>query len=178
MAPAHSAFTLRGLGRCPTLSSLTLVFYVCGFGFNDGTHPSTSISKHARRRLARTGADFALAPRLRRSGRTSPASSSALLSCRAPFSLAARYPEVSDACSIQIEGLDGISLSSGSTTGDFGFATSATSDSAGHPLGLSRRARVGRQRGSARLARRGVMREPTTPSAYAFAGTKAFAVPH
>src|SRR6202000_2410944 len=29
---------LRGLGRCPTLSSLVLVVYVSGFGFKDGTH--------------------------------------------------------------------------------------------------------------------------------------------
>ena len=27
--------TLRGLGRCPTLSSLTLVIYVCGFQYKD-----------------------------------------------------------------------------------------------------------------------------------------------
>jgi uncharacterized protein (TIGR02600 family) len=30
------SITLRGLGRCPMLSSLTIVFYVSGFGFSNG----------------------------------------------------------------------------------------------------------------------------------------------
>ena len=36
------------------------------------------------------------------------------------------YPEVSEACDIQISGLDGISVSSGPASGNFGFASFPT----------------------------------------------------
>jgi len=117
--------TLRGLGRCPTLSSLTLVFYVSGFVFdstantnprvssidfdgmtdNDAAQfwtnnlaPSSSVWEHVTGELVRVFA----------------------VPCT--FHPCCGYPEVDDNCTLQISGLEGTHLSS-SSTNDFGFKT-------------------------------------------------------
>jgi uncharacterized protein (TIGR02600 family) len=126
-----SAIPLRGIGRCPTLSSLTIVFYVCGFGFKNGTfidydatpddpvgdnwninfvNPATSQWKNVTSELVRAF----------------------IVPCT--FQPGCAYPEVSDACEIQIQGLNGITVSSGSKSGGFGFPAVATSLPLGTPL--------------------------------------------
>jgi len=122
-----SQITLRGMGRCPTLSSLTLVFYVCGFEFNN--NPKDIIDYDA------TPDDLAgtswktnfdpNSPTNRWKEVTHELVRAFIVPCT--FQAGCAYPEVSDACDIQISGLNGLSVSSGSSTSDFGFASTTDS---------------------------------------------------
>ncbi|MEI9997672.1 MAG: hypothetical protein WDO13_00090 [Verrucomicrobiota bacterium] len=125
-----SAITLRGLGRCPTLSSLTLVLYVSGFGFSDGSHIDYDETPDA------DGSSWAtnFAPSAagnRWAGVTSERVRAFLVPCT--FQPGCGFPEVSDACEIQIQGLDALSVSSGAQTNGFGFPAAATSLPLGAP---------------------------------------------
>jgi uncharacterized protein (TIGR02600 family) len=88
------------------------------------------------------------------------------------------YPEVSDACAIQISGLNGVHVSSGANSGDFGFAAQAVSLALGNPLKVLSADRAwGGNEGP--MAWRGAGDAFANGGAmnYPFAGTKAFAVP-
>jgi uncharacterized protein (TIGR02600 family) len=117
--------TLRGLGRCPTLSSLTLVLYVCGFGFKDGSvidydaNPDDSSGSSWK-------ANF-LPGSPKWKNVTSELIRAFVVPCT--FQPGCAYPEVSDACTIQITGLNGINVTSHGTTSNFGFPATAASRS-------------------------------------------------
>ncbi len=172
-----SQVTLRGLGRCPTLSSLTLVFYVCGFGFDDGTVIDYDTTPDD---AAGTSwkANFAVGSSTNRWKHvTSELVRAFVVPCT--FHPGCAYPEVSDACDIQIAGLDGISVSSGTASGNFGFAAKANSRLLSDALTVlpAERAWGGNEGPLAwRAAAIDATASGTWPG-YPFAGTKAFAVP-
>ncbi len=176
-----SATTLRGMGRCPTLSSLTLVIYVCGFGFDDGTFIDYDVTPDDA-----TGSNwkknFAIASATNRwSHVTSELVRAFVVPCT--FQPGCAYPEVSDACDIQISGLNGITVSSGTASGDFGFAATSHSRLLSDALTVPPADRAwGGNEGP--LAWRAASLDATytgtitsTGTIYPFSGTKAFAVP-
>jgi len=128
-----SAITLRGLGRCPTLSSLTLVFYVCGFGFDSKTTPSYIDYEETPDDLAGTSWNTYFAPSSPYWQHvTSERIRVVVIPCT--FQPGCGYPEVSDNCTIQISGLNGIGMTS-TNSNDFGFASSvAVSPLLGNPF--------------------------------------------
>jgi len=129
--PVANQMTLRGLGRCPTLSSLTLVFYVCGFQFSDGTvvdfdNPPDDVKGDTWNSYFGPGKTWwtKLKYELVRAF---------VIPCT--FMPACGYPEVSDACKIQIAELSNLQVSSGSSPlAGFGFQDPATSALLGTPF--------------------------------------------
>jgi uncharacterized protein (TIGR02600 family) len=115
--------TLRGMGRCPTLSSLTLVFYVCGFNFKNGTHidyeetPDDAGGSNWKANFLPASTNWANVVSERMRAFVVPAT----------FHPGCGYPEVSDACAIQIKGLDALKISNSTNSGNLGFAGSMTS---------------------------------------------------
>ena len=91
------------------------------------------------------------------------------------------YPEVSDACTIQISGLNNIQVSSpigGTNSGGFGFATNAVSAALGTPLKvLSADRSWGGNEGPVTWRETGDALANGGTTNYPFAGTNAFAVP-
>ncbi len=168
-----SAMTLRGFGRSPTLQSLTLVFYVCGFGFSDGT--SIDFDSAPDEGGSVWAANFQPS-----STKWATVRSELVRAFVVPstFHPGCGFPEVSDACTVQIQGLNGLTVSSGTSTGGFGFAASITSPPLGTPM---TKLPADRAWGGAdgplawRLAQDAAAAGST--STYAFAGTKAFALP-
>jgi uncharacterized protein (TIGR02600 family) len=166
---------LRGMGRCPTLSSLTLVFYVCGFTFD-------AASKMA-------PIDFEVTPDLDGSyWTTNLAPSSPLwehvtgelvrafvVPCT--FQPGCAYPEVNDNCKIQITGLNNIGVTT-STSNDFGFKTTpATSDVLGKALSVTPADRAwGGNEGPLAWRAAALDAQQSGAFTYAFAGTNAFVV--
>lgn len=170
-----TAIPLRGLGRCPTLSSLTLVVYVCGFGFSDGTHvdfdetPDADGSKWS-------GTFGPTASPNRWKNVTSQLVRAFVVPCT--FQPGCAFPEVSDACRIQIQGLDGLTVSSGSKTGGFGFSSVTSSLPLGTPLQTFPAERAwGGNEGPIAWRVAADARTDDATQTYAFAGTKAFAMP-
>ncbi len=173
-----SAVTLRGFGRCPTLSSLTLVFYVCGFKFDSTATASLGVSS----------IDFDTTPDASGSFWTTNLSPSSaiwqhvtaelvrafVVPCT--FQPGCGFPEVSDSCSLQISGLNAISLTS-ATSNDFGFTSPLTSRVLSDALQVAPADRAwGGNEGP--LAWRAAALDAKSSGAftYAFAGTKAMAV--
>lgn len=165
---------LRGLGRYPTLSSLTLVFYVCGFGFKDGSFIDYDMTPDE------DGANWEVnfapdAPTNRWGEVTSELVRAFVVPCT--FQPGCGYPETSDACDIQITGLDRLTVGSDDQVGDFGFPAEATSrllSDAQRVLPVERA--WGGNEGP--LAWRAAALDAVSAAApYAFAGTKPFAVP-
>jgi type II secretory pathway pseudopilin PulG len=85
------------------------------------------------------------------------------------------YPEVSDACTIRISGLKLLTATSNGASGDFGFPAVATSRLLSDALTVAPADRAWGGFEGSRAAALDAMAGGTTP--YAFAGTKAFAVP-
>ncbi len=114
---------LRGFGRCPTLSSLTLVFYVSGFDFDDDTPPVDFEGMKEERATQIWNAHF-----LPASSRWQHVKSEHVRAIVLPctFQPGCAYLEVSAARDIQITGLDGIGVTS-ATSNDFGFDKTLTS---------------------------------------------------
>jgi uncharacterized protein (TIGR02600 family) len=171
-----SAITLRGLGRCPTLSSLTLVFYVCGFGF-DAASKMKPIDFEA---TPDTGGSYwttNLAP-------SSPLwqhVTSVLVRCfvvPSTFQPGCGYPEVGDNCTIKIAGLNGIGMTT-STSNDFGFSsTTPTSDVLGNALSVLPADRAwGGNEGPLAWRAAALDAQKSGPFTYAFAGTTPLVVP-
>ncbi len=166
-----SAITLRSIGRVPTLSSLTLVFYVCGFGLKNGTTIDYEQNPDSDGSSWQT--NFAANP----SNCTNIVNEQVrAFVVPATFVPACGYPEISDNCTIQIAGLNGIGLTT-ATSNDFGFATLATSDPLSTALGLSPADRAwGGNEGPLAWRATGVDAQQSGAFTYAFAGTKAMAV--
>jgi uncharacterized protein (TIGR02600 family) len=172
-----SQVTLRGLGRCPTLSSLTLVLYVSGFGFKDGTSIDYETTPDDASGTS-WNTNFAVgSPTSRWKQVNSELVRAFLVPCT--FQPGCAYPEVSDACDIQITGLNNISVSSATASGNFGFAATANSRLLSDALTVLPAERMwGGNEGPLvwRAAALDAMATGTW-SGYPFAGTKAFAVP-
>ena len=142
----RSAITLRGLGRSPMLSSLTIVFYVSGFTTTTGTFdyetsPDTAAGTSWNTNFGSSSTNW---PHL-----TGELVRAFVVPCT--FQPGCGYPEVSDACKIQIQGLNNIAVSaknkSGTTIkGGFGFPAVATSPRLGTPLKNYSDRELGRQR--------------------------------
>jgi uncharacterized protein (TIGR02600 family) len=169
-----SAITLRGLGRCPTLSSLTLVFYVCGFGFKNGTSidytatPDTASGSSWNTNFVPGSAQW--------KNVVSELVRAFVVPCT--FQPGCGYPEVSDACTLQISGLNGIQVTSGTNSGGFGFATNAVSAALGTPLKvLSADRSWGGNEGPVTWRETGDVLANGGTTNYPFAGTNALAVP-
>jgi uncharacterized protein (TIGR02600 family) len=168
--------TLRGLGRCPTLSSLTLVFYVSGFKFNNNpadivdynlTPDDMAGTNWNKNFNLKSGAS-------RWKNVTHELVRAFLVPCT--FQPGCAYPEVSDACEIEIDGLDGMKISSGSILGDFGFKGKATSRLLSDALKVLPAERMwGGNEGP--LAWRAAAQDTMNNVPYAFAGTTSFPVP-
>jgi len=173
-----SQVTLRGLGRCPTLSSLTLVLYVCGFGFSDGTVIDYEATPDDASGTS-WKTNFAIgSTKSRWKQVTSELVRAFLVPCT--FHPGCAYPEVSDACDIQISGLNGMAVSSGAASGNFGFAATANSRLLSDALTVLPADRTwGGNEGPLawRAAALDAMASGATWAGYPFAGTKAFAVP-
>jgi uncharacterized protein (TIGR02600 family) len=176
LTTTYQGTTLRGIGRCPTLSSLTLVFYVCGYGFDDGTTidydatPDDAVGTSWNK-------NFAVASKTNRwSHVTSALVRAFVIPCT--FQPSCAYPEVSDACTIQISGLNGITVSSGAASGDFGFAaTTNTRLLSDAQTVLPAERAWGGNEGPLAWRAAAIDAMSSTGASYPFAGTKAFAVP-
>jgi uncharacterized protein (TIGR02600 family) len=130
MTDSTSGATLRGFGRCPTLSSLTLVIYVCGFGFDDGSKIDFTATPDDLQGDAWT-ANFNLKPPTNKWNHvTSELLRAFVVPCT--FHPGCAFPEVSDDCYVEISGLDGISVN-GQSNG-FSFPHDAVSGPLGAPL--------------------------------------------
>ena len=171
-----SAITLRGLGRTPALSSLTIVFYVSGFGFTNGktidyeTSPDTQAG-------ASWSTNFANVSTQQWYNTTNSVTSELLRAFVVPctFQPGCGYPEVSDPCTIQIQGLNNLTVKVGTVTGSFGFPAVATSLPLGTPLkNYSDRAWGGNEGPLAWTVTADALAQGQSAS-YAFAGANAFA---
>jgi uncharacterized protein (TIGR02600 family) len=179
--PATSA-ALRGLGRCPTLSSLTLVIYVCGFQFDGGTKNASVLDfTAAPDDLAGTTwkANFDLSSA---GNRWSHVTGELLRAFVVPvtFHPGCGFPEVSDDCALKISGLDGIRIATvdGAASGDFGFSANAVSPLLGAPLQTLAADRAwGGNEGPRAWRLAGDAAAGGGAANYPFAGTKAFTLP-
>ena len=142
---AATGAALRGFGRCPTLSSLTLVIYVCGFGLDDGTKNATTIDFDATPDDVNGTtwlANFDLQnPANKWTHVTSELLRAFVVPCT--FQPGCAFPEVSDACDIEISGLNGLQVGpvEGAGLKRFWFRAECQFASAGdashHPCGGS-----------------------------------------
>jgi uncharacterized protein (TIGR02600 family) len=133
-----SGTALRGLGRCPTLSSLTLVVYVCGFQFDGGTKNASVIDFDVTPddpAGSTWKANFDLSSA---NNRWSHVTGELLRAFIVPvtFHPGCAFPEVSDSCTLKINGLDGIQIATadGAASGNFGFSANAVSPVLGTSL--------------------------------------------
>ena len=170
----NGSITLRGLGRSPMLSSLTLVIYVSGFGFSNGksidyeTSPDTPAGTS-------WSTNFANVATQQWKNSTNSVTSELLRAFVVPctFQPGCGYPEVSDPCTIQIQGLNNLSVKVGTSTGTFGFPGTATSLPLGTPLQYySDRAMGGNEGPLAWTVTADALAQGQNVS-YAFAGTSA-----
>ncbi len=172
------ATALRGLGRCPTLSSLTVVFYVCGFGFDD---KAPDIDYEATPDL--DGSDWKSRFDLQSpTNRWSHVNSELIRAFVVPctFHPGCAYPEVSDACDIEIDGLNGIQLQSvpdPTKVSDFQFPTSTNSALLGTPRKVLLDRAWGGNDGPVPWRATGELLAQQTTSTYPFAGVNSFKLP-
>ena len=169
-----SQITLRGLGRCPTLSSLTLVFYVSGFGFKNGSYidyeetPDNSSGSNWKSNFLPASTNWANVANERVRAFVVPST----------FQPGCAYPEVSDPCTIEITGLDAFNLKNGTTSGSFGFTSPLTSSSLSDAVQVTPSDRAwGGDEGSLAWRAAAVNAQTNTGTfTYPLAGTKAFPI--
>jgi len=164
---------LRGLGRYPTLCGLTLVLYVSGFGFADGT---TIDYETAPDDTAGTSWQANFQPVKSPGSRWSKVNKALVRAFIVPttFQPGCGFPEVSEACSIRIGGLDALTATSKGTTGSFRFPAKCTSPLLSDALKVSPADRAwGGFEGP--VAWRAAAANPA--SGYPLAGTQAVTVP-
>jgi uncharacterized protein (TIGR02600 family) len=179
LATTVSGTTVRGLGRYPTLCGLTLVLYASGFGFSDGTAPVDFDSLSNADAATSWSADFLVTEPP--NSHWSKVNSVLIRAFLVPtlFQPNCGFPEVSEACSLRISGLDALTASVKDTTGkvttgNFGFQPVAISPPLSDALKFAVADRAwGGFEGP--VACRATAADSTTT--YAFAGTKAFTVP-
>ena len=164
--------TLRGFGRCPTLSSLTLVLYVSGFGFKNGSVIDYTATPD---NLAGTSWNANFLPGASQWKNVSSEQIRAFI-VPCTFQPGCAYPEVSDGCTIQISGLDSISVNGNANC--FGFAHTATSLPLGTPLlKLPADRAWGGNEGPVSWREAGDALDSGSSTNYPFAGTSAFQLP-
>jgi len=171
--------TLRGMGRTPTLSSLTLVFYVCGFTFDSTASASLGVSSIDFEKTPDANGAFWTANLAPSSAIWQHVTTELVRAFVVPctFQTGCAYPEVSDNCSIQIAGLNGIGMTTTSSN-DFGFTSgTAASDVLGNALSVQPQDRAwGGNEGPLTWRAASVDAQTTNAFTYAFAGTKALSV--
>jgi uncharacterized protein (TIGR02600 family) len=179
--PGTGTLTLRGFGRCPTLSSLTIVLYVCGFTTSTGTFdyeasPDTPQGASWNANFNVSGAS---------TNAWSKVNAELVRAFVVPctFQPGCGYPEVSDACTIQIQGLNQLTVSVGNLANNnrpvsnLGFPSTTNSFPLGLPLKYySERAGGGNEGPLAWVAAADALAQNSTHP-YAFAGTNAISVP-
>jgi uncharacterized protein (TIGR02600 family) len=165
--------TLRGIGRCPTLSSLTLVFYVCGFGFKNGTYidyeqtPDTASGLSWQTNFPLTSTNWANVTTERIRAFAIPCT----------FTPACGYPEMSEACTIQIKGLNGMAMGNGTSSTNCGFASAPTSRVLSDALKVSPADRAwGGNEGPLAWRAAAIDAQQSTPFTYVFGGTNSFPI--
>jgi uncharacterized protein (TIGR02600 family) len=118
--------TVRGLGRYPTLIGLTLVLYVSGYAFSDGT-PSIDYETTPDAGGSSWSGNFSIqkVP----PSRWSKVNKELVRAFIVPttFQPNCGFPEVSEACSIQIAGLDQLAVTIKGVPTSFGFDKVCTS---------------------------------------------------
>jgi len=181
--PGTGTLVLRGLGRCPTLSSLTIVFYVSGFTYANGT--STGTIDYELNPDTPSGASWnANFGSTSSTNHWSSVNGELIRAFVVPctFQPGCGYPEVSDACSLQIQGLNGLSISYRTPTGlprsaTLGFPAATNSLPLGLPLkNYSERAWGGNEGPMAWVASADALAQNASVH-YPFATTNAFSVP-
>jgi uncharacterized protein (TIGR02600 family) len=165
--------TLRGIGRCPTLSSLTLVFYVCGFGFKNGTYidyeqtPDTASGSSWQANFLPASTNWPNVTSERVRAFVVPDT----------FAPACGYPEMSENCTILIKGLNGIKVSNGTSATNCGFASTQISHPLSDALNVIPADRTwGGNEGPLAWRAAAIDAQQTIPFTYGFSGTNAFAI--
>jgi uncharacterized protein (TIGR02600 family) len=179
LSVTYQRTALRGLGRYPTLFGLTFVFYVSGFEYTDGTGKEMVIDYDGMDPAAAAASwqtNFAPTSSTNVWAKVDHALVRAFV-VPTTFQPGCGFPEVSDGCTLQIGGLDGLTATSDHVTEDFGFAKLAISRPLSDALTVPPADRAwGGFEGP--LAWRAAALDAMNGGApYAFAGTKAFAVP-
>jgi uncharacterized protein (TIGR02600 family) len=168
--------TLRGMGRCPTLSSLTFVLYVSGFEFNNDPQDIIDYDVTPDDAMGTSWNTYFNNPdsaKNRWKDVTHELVRAFVVPCA--FQPGCAYPEVNDACDIQITGLDSIGMTT-ATSNDFGFNTPLTSRLLSDALKVPPAERTwGGNEGP--LAWRAAALDAMNNAPYAFAGTTPFRVP-
>lgn len=179
LTSSYQSIPLRGLGRYPTLCGLTLVLYVSGFVFSDGTSIDYETTPDDLNGTSwKTNFTEVAYPH----SQWKKVKKALVRAFVVPttFQPGCGFPEVSDACKIQISGLDKLTAKVGGTTASFGFQPICTSrllsDAFSDLLGAPIDRAWGGFEGP--LAWRAAALDAMANSGpYAFAGTQAVAVP-
>jgi uncharacterized protein (TIGR02600 family) len=181
LTSTYQSTPLRGLGRYPTLFGLTLVLYVSGYGFTDGTTIDYETNPDYIPGNPNNGSSWKanFLPVTSPNSRWKQVNKALVRAFVVPttFQPNCGYPEVSDACTIQISGLNNLTATSKTTTGNFGFPATCTSRLLSDALTVAPADRAwGGFEGP--LAWRGAAIDAmNNTGGYAFAGTQAVAIP-
>ncbi len=167
--------TLRGLGRYPTLFGLTLVLYVSGYAFNDGTSIDYETTPDSDGSNWRTNFPIQKPP----GSRWSAVNKALVRAFLVPttFQPNCGFPEVSEACSIQITGLDQLSATVKGVTSSFGFPKVCTSRLLSDAATVAPADRVWGGCEGPTAWRAAALDAMNNSGSYLFAGTKTIAVP-
>jgi uncharacterized protein (TIGR02600 family) len=182
---------LRGLGRYPTLGGLTLVLYVSGYVLVNGATTTTIDYETSPDYAPENGSgvngqnwktNFTEAAYPTSNWKFVKKALVRAFLVPTTFQPGCGYPEVSDACTIQITGLNNLTAHVGSTTGSFGFPAVCTSRLLSDALTVAPADRAwGGFEGplSWRAAAMDAMTNTSEAAVtqHAFAGTQAMAVP-
>ena len=177
-----TATPLRGLGRYPTLSGLTLVLYVSGFILNDGTTTTTIDYETNPDDLAGTSWNQNFQPNLTSNWKLVKKALLRAFVVPTTFQPGCGFPEVSDACSIRISGLDQLTLTykpptGASVTGNFNFQPVCTSHLLSDALAVLPADRAWGGFEGPLAWRAAALDAMSGGPAYAFAGGQAVAIP-
>jgi uncharacterized protein (TIGR02600 family) len=183
LTSSYQSTPLRGLGRYPTLCGLTLVLYVSGYGFTDGstidyeTTPDYVPGNANGTNGVSWKANFL--PVVSPGSRWKLVNKALVRAFVVPTTFQPNfgYPEVSDACSIQISGLNNLTATSKTTTGNFGFAATCTSRLLSDALTVAPADRAWGGFEGPLAWRAAAIDVMNNGPAYAFAGTQAVAIP-
>jgi uncharacterized protein (TIGR02600 family) len=179
----YQATPLRGLGRYPTLFGLTLVLYISGYGFTDGTtiDYETTPDYVPGNPNGTNGASWKanFLPVVSPGSRWKQVNKALVRAFIVPttFQPNCGYPEVSEACSIAITGLNNLTATSKTTTGNFGFAATCTSRLLSDALAVAPADRAWGGFEGPLAWRAAAIDAMNNGPAYAFAGTQAVAIP-
>jgi len=181
LTSTYQSTQLRGLGRYPTLCGLTLVLYVSGYGFTDGTTIDYETTPDYIPGNGNNGASWAanFMPVVSPGSRWKQVNKALVRAFIVPttFQPNCGYPEVSDACTIQIGGLNNLTATSKATTGSFGFPATCTSRLLSDALTVAPADRAWGGFEGPLAWRAAAIDAMNNTGNYAFAGTQAVAIP-